>query len=159
MKISIELAAARFSRRQALEEPQQSNLDSIVLDHTTHNGCHSRVREALMCGADPNAVGKDGDTALTRAVRNRHRPCVVELLSGWADPLQPNAKGETALTIALELGSLGTATTIKSYITGDISQEMIAAAISAAQRAEDDQGHRIKRSLRWVNSHLLKPAL
>jgi hypothetical protein len=60
--------------------------------------------ETIACliasGADPNAVDKNGVTALHRAVRTRCAWAVSALLQGAADALRKNSAGSTPMILA-----------------------------------------------------------
>jgi len=58
----------------------------------------------LQRGADLNARGPDGDTALLIAVRRDDRVFVRHLLDRGADPFITDANGKSALAVAEELG-------------------------------------------------------
>jgi len=54
----------------------------------------------IASGADPNAVDKNGVTALHRAVRTRCAQAVRALLQGGADALRRNGNGSTPMMLA-----------------------------------------------------------
>jgi len=54
----------------------------------------------IASGADPNAVDKNGVTALHRAVRTRCAQAVGTLLQGGADALRRNGNGSTPMMLA-----------------------------------------------------------
>jgi quinoprotein dehydrogenase-associated probable ABC transporter substrate-binding protein len=63
-------------------------------------------------GADVNAKGKDGVTALMVAASHNNAPMVGLLLQSGADPAAKNTKGQTALDIAKLNGNLDAAQAI-----------------------------------------------
>jgi ankyrin repeat protein len=55
----------------------------------------------LKSGADPNAVDRSGVAPLHRAVRTRSLAAVQALLDGGANPVLPNGRGSTPLSLAM----------------------------------------------------------
>ena len=58
-------------------------------------------------GADPNALDRDEETPLHRAVRTRSLPAVLALLDGGANPRQRNKSGSTPLHLAVQTTGRG----------------------------------------------------
>ena len=83
--------------------PIDANALLLVL---ARNGTRDRYALAfvLQRGADLNAPGPDGDTALLIAVRRNDRVFVRHLLDRGADPFVTDASGKSALAVAEALG-------------------------------------------------------
>jgi ankyrin repeat protein len=85
------------------KKPIDANGLLLVL---ARNGTRDRYALAfvLQRGADLNARGPDGDSALLIAVRRNDRVFVRHLLDRGADPYVTDANGKSALAVAEELG-------------------------------------------------------
>jgi ankyrin repeat protein len=89
--------------RSKLLDPRKNakiarHLPDIVLKAA--DGDTSSVTALLNAGADPNAQGPTGQTALMLAARNGHSEVVAVLLDRGADPTRRTKSGSTAEDIA-----------------------------------------------------------
>ena len=62
------------------------------------------VEAILAAGGDPDAKGKNGDTAFFRAVKQDQAELAATLLNGGSDPLIPDHVGQTPLHHAARMG-------------------------------------------------------
>jgi ankyrin repeat protein len=77
-----------------------------ALRRAAANGFSAFVQQLLLAGADPNAVDRDGESALVAAVRNGDLSVIAMLLEKGADPNATDSLGRTALAHAAEKGSV-----------------------------------------------------
>ena len=81
---------------------KDESLSELML--TAANGDSERVKELVAFGADVNARGKSGTTALMYAARNNRTEIVDYLLSKGADLNAQSAKGSSAIILAKKFG-------------------------------------------------------
>ncbi|BFZ64693.1 carboxypeptidase Y-deficient [Saitoella coloradoensis] len=91
-----------------MENPNARNAVTgwYPLHHAAYRGEVHIVRELLEAGADVNAVDKESETALMKAVLKCHPEVVKELLNHDADVRHADKDGWTALHIAASNGNL-----------------------------------------------------
>jgi ankyrin repeat protein len=100
----------QFTRQVALLvllcTPLLANAGDINQDLTeaAQKGDTATVKALLAKGADINALGKEGGTALVEAARNGHTDTVRALLAAGADVNAKDKDGRTALTVAATQG-------------------------------------------------------
>ena len=80
-------------------------LDRQLLDALRENEDETEAREALGAGANPNAAGKDGVTALMLATQNGKVDLVQKLLVFGAQPNAVNKNQQSALHLATTIGA------------------------------------------------------
>jgi ankyrin repeat protein len=79
-------------------------LDGALLKAISSGNVEEAIA-ALTAGANPNAKGKDGMTALMLAAQSGKTDLVQKLLDMGADPNATNKAGQTALHLATTIGS------------------------------------------------------
>lgn len=86
-------------------DPNQSAIEGITpLMRSSSRGLAKNVRLLLDNSASVSAVDKAGNTALAYAIITDFPDIVEMLLDAGADPSEPNASGETPMSIASDLG-------------------------------------------------------
>lgn len=95
------------------------------------------VAYLLGAGADPNAVDKNGVTALHRAVRTRCAAAVRVLLANGADPRRKNGSGSTPLHLAVQNTGRGGSGTVAAT---EQQRAIIRLLLESGARTEDTDG-------------------
>jgi hypothetical protein len=105
--------------------------------HVASNaGRDHAVRLLLEHAADVSALTKSEETALHRAARRGHLPCVQALLRAGCDPLVKTRQGTSALTLADEYHSNATGYTERKHASAVVGLLLSPQAVEvpAAQR-------------------------
>jgi len=99
------MSIAELMLRQEKEDQTEALNGSTPLHRAAYLGLTEAVQSLLTYGADPNALDRQGETALQKAVRKGHT-AVVKLLSSRSDVNVASHVGMTPLHWACATGRL-----------------------------------------------------